>query len=360
MKSASKAESVAQTLRERVREGRYLEMGRLPSERDLVREFGVHRKTIHAALERLIDEGLLVQETKRGTFLRKEGLPSRIVGRKVLLVNTRNPHSTSVSQVIEGMRPALEDAGLGFAWQDSAPARGRITPRLPTLEDIQSHDAAAVVLWPPSMADPGRLREWQRELPLLLIDRRVLGMHADVVRFDDVEGGRLATRHFLDRGHRKVAFVGDEAHVDTVYHRWMGYIRAHEEVGIGVGFVQTATFYGLSEPLFSATMRALLKRDDDPITAVVCSNDITATQLVGFLRQEGLRVPEDVAVTGYGDIVPTYMTALGLSTIAQPFEALGRTAAEVILKRLAPGGLGHPPFDVALPVRLVVRQTCGG
>lgn len=88
---------------------------------------------------------------------------------------------------------------------------------------------------------------------------------------------------------------------------------------------------------------------------MVCANDTVAARLIRFLRDMAAR-PGRQAVTGFGNLPP--LDALGLTTVAQPFEEMGRVAGEILLARLC-GEKTPPTREMELPVTRIVRGSCG-
>ena len=94
-------------------------------------------------------------------------------------------------------------------------------------------------------------------------------------------------------------------------------------------------------------------------TAVICSNDLVAFALLRCLNTMGVRVPEDVAVTGYGNSMPQYAAAISLTTMDQPFFAMGQEAAKLLADRTRQTRSERLrlPKDISLPMKLVVRGS---
>jgi DNA-binding LacI/PurR family transcriptional regulator len=194
---------------------------------------------------------------------------------------------------------------------------------------------------------------------VVLVDQRIMGVSADSVRCDDVAGGKMLTEHLLELGHRRIAFLTDEVFAETVQSRWQGYALAHEEAGIICDPRLSLLYQFISAEIFEPTMRRLWENPDVRPTAIVCSNDVVAFLLLRYLHGEGIRVPEDVAVTGYGNSMPDYTAAVSLTTVDQPFSDVGREAARLLCERArqTPSEWLRSPQDVVLPVRLVVRGS---
>jgi LacI family transcriptional regulator len=177
------------------------------------------------------------------------------------------------------------------------------------------------------------------------------------VSVDDVEAGRLATRHLIELGHRRIAFVGDDEANPFGFmgsaRRRQGYEDQMERSGLPAPteFVQTgppgrAEATEAAERLFASV---------DPPTAVVTSSDLKALGVIDAVRSRGLRVPEDVSVVGIDDL--EWSRDLGLTTVDVRLHDSGVLAGEMLAGLMAsPEAPGHAHM---LDVRLQVRGTTG-
>ncbi len=363
-------EEIATDLRQQILNGVYPEGKRLPAERDLMQHYGVQRNTVRQALTLLQDEGVLVARARSGVYVQSSPdvippsesatVESGELTGVILVINAWNRSSTAVDRLLSGLAESLADTALSVQRFNSSPRPGEWFHVLPSAEFLATNRVIGAVLWAQSATDLAELTRLRTTIPLVLVDRRVLGFEADCVRFNDVLGGRMVTEHLIAQGHRSIGFLGDEAFAETVQQRWRGYTVALQQAGISTDSSRIALFQGIKEPLFSAYVRPFLNGTDSPLTAVVCSNDTTALLLLRFLRTNGLRVPEDIAVTGYGNLLPDYLDTLELTTIAQPFEETGRAAGKLLRERLVsvnPSATSHGFRQVELPVQLIVRNS---
>lgn len=107
---------------------------------------------------------------------------------------------------------------------------------------------------------------------------------------------------------------------------------------------------------YEAAHRLLTLRDRP--TAIVCANDVMAISAIDAVLDAGLRVPEDVAVTGFDDISVAGSRSLGLTTVRCEMDRMAREAVNLLLSRMQ-GPLVEVPRRVIFPAELVVRRTCG-
>ncbi len=344
-------ETIADQIRASIARGAYNHGGgRLPSERVLMLESGAHRGTVRQALGLLEAEGLIASIGKSGWYV-AEPKNSGVVGRRVTLVTFGRPSGYVVEGVTRGLNEALGAAGVNMLRIDFGPTDAECAAMLARLREV---DTDALVIWPHGALDSAPFAQLRGEKPLVLVDRRVFGFESDCVLFDDQGGGRMITEHLIAQGHRRIAFLGDEPFAESVHNRWLGYREALQQASLPIEDRLTVLPYGRSEPAFGEYVRLL--RDAGP-TAVVCSNDGVASTLLLRLRADGTRVPEDLAVTGFGNEPASYLDLIGLTTAAQPFAQLGEAAGRLVLERLAKRFPMRDAREILIPMKLVQRTS---
>lgn len=190
-------------------------------------------------------------------------------------------------------------------------------------------------------------------VPTVLVDARHPGLSRVVI--DDVAGGRLATQHLIELGHRKIGFIGDRFENPFNFissrDRYEGYRQALAEAGIPL---QTEYLrQGAHGREQARQMANDLLALPDPPTAIFAASDTQAFGVLEAVQDAGLDVPGDVSVIGYDDI--ELAEYLQLTTIRQPLFASGVEGVELLLESIA----NPPPAPrrVLLPVELVVRGT---
>ncbi|WP_297102238.1 LacI family DNA-binding transcriptional regulator [Tessaracoccus sp.] len=250
---------------------------------------------------------------------------SRTVG--VALMDVANPF---FADILRGASARLEAAGysvlIGDADQDPA-RQARI------LHGFLEQRVRGVILGPIGATPPEVGELAGAGIPTVLFDRFTQDAECCSVGVDDVTGGRIAIEHLTQVGHRSVAFVGGPSTLAQVRKRREGAEAAAAAAG--------ATLLAISTPQLdvaggrqAAEEIALMPADLRP-TGVYCANDMTAIGLLQGLMRQGLRVPEDIAIVGYDDIVFAAAAAVPLSSVAQPRRELGAAAADLLLAEIA-------------------------
>lgn len=168
---------------------------------------------------------------------------------------------------------------------------------------------------------------------------------------DSYAGGRLATRHLLDDGRRRIALIGGPPAEQEAEDRYRGYAAALRAADTEVD-ESLVTRGRYSAESAAARMGELLRRRAD-LDAVFACSDVMAIAAIEVLRERGRRVPEDVAVVGYDDIALAAHTDPPLTTVRQPGPLAGRLLADGLIQQLRTGAVAH----VSIPAELVVRES---
>jgi DNA-binding LacI/PurR family transcriptional regulator len=199
--------------------------------------------------------------------------------------------------------------------------------------------------------------------PVSLIGRDFRHPQADLVTADNLKVGYEATRHLIQIGRQRIAFIGVSLTKNVALRRFRGYLEALEEHGLPVAEELIVGPQGANgqvpgystEEIGYEGMTRLLALKERP-TAIFARNDFTAVGALNAIKQAGLRVPEDIAVVGYDDIPLAAHTSPPLTTVRQPTREQGRIAAELLLRRIEAGQ--HPPREERVfQCQLVIRES---
>lgn len=221
---------------------------------------------------------------------------------------------------------------------------------------LQRGRAAGVLLFSMPLTEDRIARFKRSRLPIVLID--CFHPEYDSVSVNNEMGGYLATRHFVEQGRRCIGMVMASGGEPALQRR-RGYERALQEaqLPVEVSLVEASVDveeHGYTEEAGYTAMRGLLHRRCE-LDAVFATSDVQALGAMRALKENGLRVPDDVAVIGFDDIaISRYV---GLSTLRQPMRQMGALAVEKFLLRLLHPG--HPVSHTVFSPELVLRTTSG-
>jgi LacI family transcriptional regulator len=193
-----------------------------------------------------------------------------------------------------------------------------------------------------------------RRIPTVLLGHRAPFCSQFVnVESDDLLGGYAATQHLLKLGHKRIAFFTGPPATPWTQERFEGYRRALREVGLDV---DDKLVFQAGRSIEDGSKAALqMINESSDATAVQAVNDLVAMGCAQTLIQQGLRVPADLSVVGFGNILLSEHFRVPLTTVRQPKFRLGIAAVETMIQVLH----GQRPEPKRLPAELITRASSG-
>jgi len=337
--------------------------------KDIAKELGVSVVTVSKVLR---DHSDISPATKRRVWKRMRELNYRPNLTARALVTGRSyaiglivPDLTNsfFAEVAKGISRAIREKGyclvISSSEEDAALERQEI-------EQLLARRMDALILASTQKTATGLKELDQHRVPYVLIDRIFPGKPANFVGMDDVEIGRLATRHLIECGYRRIAHVAGPDR-STASGRRQGYELELADHGIQApaGYITTGkTGDDAGDESGYAAMRQLLGRNPRP-DAVFCFNDPIGLGAMRAILETGLRVPEDIGLIGCGNIKYTELLRVPLSTIDQDAASLGEEAARLALGLIESSQTdgnneAGDPRTVLVKPRLVARQSTTG
>jgi len=253
---------------------------------------------------------------------------------------------------------AVQEVAIRHNYQTLVVATGRsVVVEDQQLESIQNRVAGLLIV--SSGSDGSRLKMIQESgVPVVALDRPVVGLQADAVLVENREGAEQGVRHLIEHGHKKIACVGFDSGSYTVRERIEGYKLAMRSAGLEpILFTQVNNLEG---------MQALTQRwsaAKDRPTAAFALKRISSVYLIQALHLHRLRVPSDIAVVGFDDFELAEVLGTPLTVVRQTPTGMARAAAELLFKKIANLQAGAAPETQAakmlFPTELIVRRSCG-
>ncbi len=351
-------------VRTRIATGEWAEGSRLPTEVTLAAELGVSRVTIRQALGAAVEAGLVVRVPGKGTFVAQGAQIRRSQG----FVGHVVPHlsHTFNVQMLVGVESTLKAEGYQLIFCNS---EGDLETEQRLLRMLETEGMAGCIIEPVYGDRAERvLRGWAaKHYPVVMIDRYVNGVEADLVASDHFAGGYAVVRHLIDQGYTDILYLAREpVHLSSIAERLRAYRAAMDDAGLAARspFVMEGTIEGrLIQNLGSftqderqavETIAGLLQSVERP-EAIVAMNDLFAILVMEAAKLAGMRVPDDLALVGFDDMDFAAASNPPLTTVAQQSFQLGVQAASLLLTRI--GGEPGPIRRVLLPTQLVVRSS---
>jgi DNA-binding LacI/PurR family transcriptional regulator len=337
--------------------GRLRKGDRLLPEEELCRQYGVSSITMRRALLELAREGLIRRQAGVGTVVVSETRRFSLV---LLFIGFREEDWRRLSGIFGSLLGGIGEA----VWAASADL---MTLRLPT--DADPTAALDLLLRDRSfdgllIRSAGDVVEEQilllegRQVPYVVIKRHIEGRSMNFVTLDDRAGARTATEHLLRLGYSEVGLIMGPTDISPRREQLEGYREALLKHGLAVdeALILQAGSGPMTEDDGYRLMTHLLRRGKPP-RAVFVAGDSLAVGAYAAVHDAGLRIPEDIAMVGYGDLDVARALRPGLTTVATSYYDIGRAAAQHLLEQLAHPHL--PARGIFLPPSLVVRESCG-
>jgi DNA-binding LacI/PurR family transcriptional regulator len=329
--------------------------------KDIARQAGVSHTTVSRALHRspLISEATTLRIQKiavelgyRPSVAARSLKTNRSQALGVIVAHIADPF---FSEILEGIDDVAQENGysLFIASAQDDPVRENSI-----IQTMREHRVDGVILCSPNLTPQQSKQINSYNIPIVAINNQASQGYRFAIYHDDTDGGRQICLHLISLGHKKIAFLGNIAAGRTNLERLVGFKQAMEEANLSVpvDFIHHAS--GNSPEHGLEGVEYYLHLPEMP-TAVICYNDLMAIGVLKELHRAGLRVPEDISVTGFDNIIYSGFTRPPLTTFDQPKRFLGSEAAHMMFEQLnartiPPSGA---PIVTRLKGNLLIRQS---
>jgi DNA-binding LacI/PurR family transcriptional regulator len=234
------------------------------------------------------------------------------------------------SEILEGMEEVIQSSGysLFIAAAHRDPGRER-----EIVQAMVEHRADGVIICSTSFSAQQSRQFLQYGVPIVVVNNQAVEDFRYSIYHDDVDGMRQITRHLIGLGHRRIAYIGNAASGRTTKDRLSGFRREMKSAGLSIRaeYLYEAADGGTEEGELAA--KYFLSLSERP-TALVCYNDMIAIGMMKGLQHAGIRVPQDVSITGFDNIIFAAYTNPPLTTLDQPKRFIGSEAARLLLELL--------------------------
>ena len=298
---------------------------KLMSESQMLRYYNVGRMTIRNALAELVSSGCVRKEKGLGTYCVM--LPQTQTPKNVhVLLNMRDTYFapyflTGISRVLNANDCNL----LLYDSEDSMDSMAQLLNR------IMESGTDGIILQPYTGTEPvspmcreAILRCQDARIPLIAIDGKFQNIDTACLMNDDDYGGKIATQHAIEMGHRRILGLFRNMYKDSKY-REAGYRLAMQEAGLEPLIVDA------DETSFDE-IRSIIA--SERITAIVCYNDLLAVDCYHNFNRIGLKIAEDISVIGYDDTELSISSLPRITSITHPKDTMGEMAAEKLLEMM--------------------------
>lgn len=319
----------------------------------VAREAGVSASTASRIINRTVnvsDELRLAVEAAIAKFNFRPNAAARglALGKTLTIgVVTQAMDSPFYGEGLRGIERQLQQSGyaplfMSGNWNEEEEIR--------CMEELISRGVDGIIVFAGCLGN-SELKAYARKVPIVVTGRLLRAKGVVSMQVDDQAGAVLATRHLLELGHRRVAFIAGPTKHPDANERLAGYRSAL--AAAGVEFDPRAVIEG--DFLEEGGMRAAFRLLESGVkfTALFCANDQSAYGACLALFRKGLRVPDDVSVVGFDDLLASTYHLPPLTSVRQSVRQLGERSADAILQLIG----GRRPVIRLPAVELVVRES---
>lgn len=330
----------------------------LPGEHELSKAYNLSRGTIRKALDILASEGSISRQPGRGTIILPPSPRNHQERRKIAVL------WSIVRWIGADMLAAIEDT-LTNAHCDILFSTSQHEPlkEAEILERLLRADLDGLILYATGdERNQDQINAFaETHIPIVLLDRFMpaLADRLSWVTSDNAKGAYDLTRHLVDLGHRRIAYVAwtpDSETISSLLERRSGYENAIRDAALKpIVLVQTGTETGQQEKEeFAETLFQFI--DVHQPTAIFFHNDASVYRLYPLFQEWGIRIPENISIAGFDGLELQFgFSPIDLTTVKQDFTRLGSEAAQTLLKMIEQPY--RPPIHVRVPVTLHIGNT---
>lgn len=373
-------------LESHIKSGRYPEGSRIPTEKELMSTYHTSRITVSRAVKELELRSYVKRLKAKGTFVSSRSrwnsgsTKNSTINRPFISIVFPAPVSKVAlnMEVFSGVEVACRKLGYGLSvisldLEDGNALTAIDREKNLIGEVIDSGALGAIILPYSSQSSPEMYSSMVRHaFPFVMIDRKVFGIDSPFVSSDNTSGFYAIVEHLIERGHRNIAFVSGSTFGSTSRSdRFAGYLQAMNGYRVPVRdefilhnlvpFDYNKVFYDQTvagnEQLRKSTIQMLEHFMGLPTapTALAATNDYIALYTMNVARDMGIRIPEDLSITGFDNLPICSLFSPRLTTVAQDFSGMGQSAVRLLEKLIK-----NPQKKIEsmqLPTRLIIGDT---
>ncbi len=355
-----KYQQIIEWVKENIENGTLHYGDKLMSEAELSSRFGLSRQTVRHATGELVNQKLVTRIQGSGTYIGSSYQPAREAKFMRIAVVSTFYESYIFPPTLRGIERGLSENGYSMQVSFTDNRVGREEEILRSI--LEQDNVDGLIVEPAQSALPNpNLKYYEkirsRNIPILCFNAFYPGLAAPCVRLDDEKVAYKATRLLQDAGHTRIGgiFKADDGQGPS---RYEGYTKAMQEKGL---HVEQRQILWLDTPMTIAMndIEDYIFKRIEGCSAVVCYNDQVAYQLIDLALKRGIRVPEELSVTGIDDSYLAGVSRVPFTSFPHPKEALGRKVAENMIRMIEnPEYNGNYLYD-SEPVRRESVQRIG-
>jgi LacI family transcriptional regulator len=327
---------------------------------DVARRAGVSAGTVSNVLNRPSYVGAQTRERVLAAMAELDFVPTKTrrqfrAGRErtlgLAIADMGNPFFVDIAL---GAEAAAKELGVGVLIVHNGEDASREEQNLDLLIQQRVH---GIMIAPVDVRNKGLETLIERGTPLVYVDRISGDRPCCYVATDNFKGGLLAGEHLLGLGHRRIGFIGDDPISEQVRHRAQGLHAAVERAGLPKESVERlpAATWTIEEGRRAGRLLADREPEERP-SAVFCANDMLALGMLQEVVHYGIRVPEDLSIVGFDDLIWAGAAMVPMTTVRQARERLGRTAVRMLMDEISEPATHVHEHSLFAP-DLIIRES---
>lgn len=331
---------------------------KLPTENELMQQFGVSRHTIRKAIGDLVSQGLLYSVQGGGTFVASRTAKSAMHSNKTIGVITTYISDYIFPSIIRGIESYLSEQGYSMLLTST---NNNTESERRGLENLLSKNIDGLIVEPTKSAlqtpNIGYYLNLEKNgIPFAMINASYAELAAPSFSVNDVKGGMMACEYVMSLGHTHIMGIFKADDTQGVK-RMNGYLQAHRERGIfpSPDMIVTYTTEEKETVLLQKIKHTLEQNSGSYPTAILCYNDEIALKTINLLRELGLKVPDDISVMGYDDSHFAQISEVKLTSVKHPKSIMGKAAAKYVIDCLE--HKKPKKDDVVYEPELIIRNS---
>ena len=265
----------------------------------------------------------------------------------LIIPDIQNPFFADIARGVESVSYD-NDYGLLFGLSNEDRTRQKIA-----METLASESVDGVIVPPVRDSNDDIINMINKKIPIVCFDRRLNDLIVDTVICDNECGAYMAIKHLIERGHRRIGFIGGIPNISSSEQREKGYKKAHKEFGLKVNLQYVREGQSTIQSGEEIAKHLLLL--DEPPSALFAANNLMTLGVIDTINELGLTIPDDVSLVGFDDAPWAKAINPGITVVRQPSYQQGVTAADMLLKRIKEPD--RPKSQLMLQPRLIIRGS---
>ncbi|MBN2355107.1 GntR family transcriptional regulator [candidate division KSB1 bacterium] len=338
---------------DQIEQGIFKPNDKIPTEDEFMQMSGLARSTIRQAIQNLVVQGYLTRKRRLGTFVT---IPPSVSGRSNIIgILVHDIRSGYAPEFLRGAGDEASKNHYSIILSNTDDLFSRAEFHTNRLID---HGVKGIIFMPTaaSVEKNSQLLERfrRRSIPVVTVDRIIPGVKVDSITTDNFFGAYELTSHLIQEGHTRIA-ITLSTRVSSEMQRLEGYKKALSDHNIPIDSTLIITNQERFIETHYLQYAKFILSQREKFTAIVAGSDRIAYIIYTVADEMGIRIPEDISMVGYDDLVLHNTHPLALTTVHQPIYEMGQEAMKILLDRI--DGKDFELKNIVLQSKLIVRGS---